>query len=191
MIWCIINYLAVDNSDVKTKKVILVIDQLHFWINNVSGSLHVILKLYKCITYLTPFFALSWAPKLQLRADTKNAVLKQSGGADPLPSFTAPPVHPAVIGYWAFTGVLIQGLFSCNSNGPGGILGAHTRFFPLRVPSLAPGTLLAWLTVPAQCTGILALPDAHNRQRLQENLHVCCTCVHGCGVCVCDKLLTI
>ncbi len=38
----------------------------------------------------------------------------------------APPVHPAVIGYLAFAGVQIQGIFPCNSNGPGGTLGAHT-----------------------------------------------------------------
>ncbi len=67
---------------------------------------------------------------------------------------TAPPVHPAVIGDPAFAGVQIQGFFSCNSNGPGGILGVHTtsceeRYVLLRVPSSAPGALLAWLTVPA------------------------------------------
>ncbi len=41
-----------------------------------------------------------------------------------------------------------------NSNGPGGTLGAHTtcceeRPVLLRVPSPAPGALLARLTVPA------------------------------------------
>ncbi len=41
-----------------------------------------------------------------------------------------------------------------NSNGPGGTTGAHTtcceeRSVLLRVPSLAPGALLARLTVPA------------------------------------------
>ncbi len=65
-----------------------------------------------------------------------------------------PFVHPAVIGYLAFAGVQIQGLFSRNSNGPGGTSGAHTtcceeRSVLLRVPSLTPGALLAWLTVPA------------------------------------------
>ncbi len=34
--------------------------------------------------------------------------------------------HPAVIGYMAFAGVQIQGLFLMNSNGPGGTSGAHT-----------------------------------------------------------------
>ncbi len=66
----------------------------------------------------------------------------------------APPVHPAVIGYLAFAGVQIQGLFSWSSNGPGGTSGAHTtcceeRSVLLRVPSPAPGALLARLTVLA------------------------------------------
>ncbi len=69
-------------------------------------------------------------------------------------SICLPPVHPAVIGYLAFAGVQIQGLFSWNSNGPGGTSGAHTtcceeRPVLLRVPSPAPGALLARLTVPA------------------------------------------
>ncbi len=39
-------------------------------------------------------------------------------------------------------------------NGPGGTSGAHTTYCEerpvlLRVPSPAPGALLAWLTVPA------------------------------------------
>ncbi len=68
-------------------------------------------------------------------------------------SICLPPVHPAVIRDLAFAGVQIQGLFSCNSNGPGGTSGAHTtcceeRLVLLRVPSLAPGALLAQLTVP-------------------------------------------
>ncbi len=66
----------------------------------------------------------------------------------------APPVHPAVIGYLAFAGVQIKGIFSWNNNGPGGTSGAHTtcceeRPVLLRVPSPAPGDLLARLTVPA------------------------------------------
>ncbi len=66
----------------------------------------------------------------------------------------APPIYPAVIGDLAFAGVQIQGLFSWNSNGPGGTSGAHTtcceeRLVLLRVPSPAPGALLARLTVPA------------------------------------------
>ncbi len=54
----------------------------------------------------------------------------------------------------SFAGVQIQGLFSWNSNGPGGTSGAYTtcceeRPILLRVPSPAPGALLALLTVPA------------------------------------------
>ncbi len=37
----------------------------------------------------------------------------------------APPVHPAVIGYLAFSGLQIQGLFSWNSNGLDGTSGAY------------------------------------------------------------------
>ncbi len=64
------------------------------------------------------------------------------------------PVHPAMIGDLAFAGVQIQGLFSCNSNDPGGTSGTHTTFCEeisvlLRVLSPALGALLAWLTVPA------------------------------------------
>ncbi len=66
----------------------------------------------------------------------------------------APPVYPAMIRNLAFAGMKIQGLFSWSSNGPGGTSGAHTtcceeRPVLLRVPSLAPGVLLARLTVPA------------------------------------------
>ena len=68
-------------------------------------------------------------------------------------SICLPPVHPAVIGYLAFAGMQIQGFFSGNSNGPGGTSGAHTtcceeRSVLLRVPSQAPGALLALLTMP-------------------------------------------
>ncbi len=64
-----------------------------------------------------------------------------------LPPF--PPVHPAVIGYLAFAGVQIQGLFSCNSNGPGETSGAHTtcceeRPVLLRVPSPAPSACIVY-----------------------------------------------
>ncbi len=62
--------------------------------------------------------------------------------------FCLPPVHLTVIGYLAFAGVQIQGLFSCNSNGPGGTSGAHTTCCEER-PVLLPGALLAQLTVPA------------------------------------------
>ncbi len=63
------------------------------------------------------------------------------------------PVHPAVIGYLAFAGVQIQGL-SHETAMVQGSLGGHAtcceeRPILLRVPSLAPGALLAWLTVPA------------------------------------------
>ncbi len=59
-------------------------------------------------------------------------------------SICLPPVYPAVIGYLVFAGVQIQGLFSCNSNGPGGTSGAHTtcceeRPVLPRVPSNGPG----------------------------------------------------
>ena len=59
----------------------------------------------------------------------------------------APPVHPAMIRYLAFAKVQIQGLFSWNSNGTGGALGAHTtcceeRPVLMRVPSPAPGVCL-------------------------------------------------
>ncbi len=92
----------------------------------------------------------------------------------------APPVHPAVIGYLAF-----QGLFSWNSNGPGGTSGAHTtcceeRPVLLRVPSPAPGALLARLTVPAYCTGILALPGVHD-QRIAFFFFFVCVCVCRSG----------
>ncbi len=68
-------------------------------------------------------------------------------------SICLPPVHPAVIGYLAFAGMKIQGIFSWNNNGPGETSGAHTtcceeRPVLLRVPSPAPGALLARLTVP-------------------------------------------
>ncbi len=49
----------------------------------------------------------------------------------------------------AFAGVQIQGLFSCNSNGPGGTLGAHTTYavrkglFSCDFLAPAPGALLA------------------------------------------------
>ncbi len=70
------------------------------------------------------------------------------------PSAFYQPVHPVVNGYLAFAGVQIQGLFSCNSNGPGGTSGAHAtcceeRPVLLLVSSSAPGALLAQLTVPA------------------------------------------
>ncbi len=70
------------------------------------------------------------------------------------PAPPAPPVHPAVIGYLAFAGVLIQGLSSCNSNGPGGTsvptpLAVRKGACSPGVPSPAPGALLARLTVSA------------------------------------------
>ncbi len=37
----------------------------------------------------------------------------------------ASPVHPAMIGYLAFAGVQIQGLFPWSSNSPGGTSGTH------------------------------------------------------------------
>ncbi len=66
-------------------------------------------------------------------------------------SICLPPVHPAVIGYLAFAGVQIQGVFSWNRSG------AHTtcceeRSVLLWVPSPAPGALLAQLIVHgSQC----------------------------------------
>ncbi len=58
-----------------------------------------------------------------------------------------------MIGYLAFAGVQIQGVFSCNSNGPVGTSGAYTTCCwkapgLLPVPTPAPGALLALLTVP-------------------------------------------
>ena len=73
-----------------------------------------------------------------------------------------------------------------------GTSGAHTtcceeRPILLRVPSPALGALLTWLTVPAQCTGILALPGARDRlAAARESAFVCmyistymCVCVYA------------
>ncbi len=90
-----------------------------------------------------------------------------------------------MIGYLAFAGVQIQGLFS-----PGGTLGAHTTCCEERpVEFLAHGSRSFAYTAHSAC---LVPRHPGSASGLQENfvcMYVCvcvCVCVYVCvGVCVC------
>ncbi len=92
----------------------------------------------------------------------------------------ASPVHPAVIGYLAFAGVQIQGLFLRNSNSPCGTSGTHAtcceeKLVLLRVQ---PGSRSAACTAHCACIVHRRPGSARYAYPLEvarefENLHVC------------------